>query len=74
MRAKFINEKFKEESDPIKDLGIGECERNLKKLKNDITSLFDKYYEMAQENDNYWIAVDAIEEVMDLIDWTINIK
>jgi hypothetical protein len=23
MRAKFINEKFKEESDPIEDLGIG---------------------------------------------------
>jgi hypothetical protein len=24
MRAKFINEKFKEDSDPIKDLNMGE--------------------------------------------------
>jgi hypothetical protein len=70
MRAKSINEKFKETSDPIRDLGIGECERKLKKLKNDISLLFDKYYEMAQDNDNYWIAVDVIEEVMDLADWT----
>jgi len=29
MRAKFINEKFKEESDPIKDLGIGYDKRQV---------------------------------------------
>jgi hypothetical protein len=29
MRAKFVNEKFKEESDPIKDLGIGYEKRQL---------------------------------------------
>jgi len=70
MRAKFVNEKFEEESDPIVDLGIGECERKLKKLRHEISLLFDKYYSRAQDNENYWIAVDAIEEVMNLIDWT----
>jgi len=29
MRAKFVNEKFKEESDPIKDMGIGYSEKML---------------------------------------------
>jgi len=29
MRASFVNEKFKEESDPIKDMGIGRPEKSI---------------------------------------------
>lgn len=36
MKAKFVNEKFTDYSDPIKDMGIGEIEVNFKKMYNDI--------------------------------------
>ena len=42
MRAKFINEKFKEESDPIKDMGIGWREQLKKKFEgnDDMSDIF----------------------------------
>lgn len=54
MKAKFIYEKFKEESDPIKDIGIGgidieevynntigKARKRLKKAKKEFSAVFD---------------------------------
>jgi len=72
MRAKFINEKFTAESDPIKDLNIGYknyYDYATKKLKqydvnvdNFITFLYD-FYRDTRPN-------DLIEELLDILEHT----
>jgi hypothetical protein len=52
MRAKFINEKFQEESDPIRDMGIGGIK---------IIDLYDDFFD--KMNDIYPEGLTQIEEM-----------
>jgi len=79
MKAKFINEnltKFTEDSDPIEDMGIGDYPRNLKKLRDKLSDMFDKNYSKIVELDNenstrsieFWNNIEVIQEIQETID------
>lgn len=77
MRAKYINEKFIEDSDPIIDMGIG-MEAQLKKFIKDLYD-YPKYGNIISMNQNFendndllWIAAKANRK--DLIEYLLLIK
>lgn len=71
MRAKFINEKFQEQSDPVKDLGIGEYPRKIAELRKELRRMFDEEYEKVVEDDGHndiaWERIDVIQEVQEML-------
>lgn len=71
MKAKFINEKFEEKSDPIEDLGIGQCAENVQKLRQELQNMWEENYEAVMEGDTAneaWIKIDVIERVQETIE------
>jgi len=59
MRAKFINEKFTEDSDPVKDLGIG-LPTIMIEIAKDKEKFMEKYQEIVHEEDDlYFDLVDV---------------
>lgn len=76
MKAKFINEKltkFTEDSDPIEDMGIGSCQKNIAALRNKLRDMFDENYSRVVEddelvNDKYWEKIEVIQEIQETID------
>lgn len=70
MRAKFIYEKFKEESDPIRDLDVGLLDRTKKKYKQFIIDLdFEDYI---LEKISKVFGVDSINDLFYLADNTVD--
>jgi len=72
MKAKFINEKFKEKSDPIEDLDIGSCQKNIALLRDKLRDMFDENYSHVVEdeelvNEKYWEKIDVIQEIQETL-------
>lgn len=69
MRARFILEEFQEKSDPIVDMGIGQCERKAIYLEKQLGKLYDEYYERSieEETGEYDEAMEAIEDIIDYV-------
>ena len=68
MRARFINEKFKEESDPVRDLNVGLLDRTKQKYKGYILELdFDDY--IVEKISNAF-GVDSADDLFYLADNT----
>jgi hypothetical protein len=72
MKAKFVNEEFKEKSDPIEDMGIGEYPLKIDKLRKSLRAMFDEEYEKVVEdedhNDVAWERIDVIQLVQEELD------
>jgi hypothetical protein len=72
MRAKFINEKFQEKSDPVADLGIGEYPRKIADLRQYLRNMFDENYTRVVETDDEdkdaWTRIDVIQEIQEELD------
>jgi hypothetical protein len=65
MRAKFIFEKFKEESDPIKDMGIG-LTRHIQNIRKALKKMTEpKWEEEDYIEDEYVIKLDSKREYVD---------
>jgi hypothetical protein len=70
MRAKLINEDFKEQSDPIEDMGIGTCRENVNKLQIKLSEMWDENYQVMLDEDgrdDRGQALNTIEDVQNLI-------
>ena len=65
-----INEKFKEKSDPIEDMGIGEYPRKIAELRNKLRVMFDENYSKLgrpefNEDKDAWTKIDVIQEIQE---------
>jgi len=73
MKARFINEKFKEKSDPIEDMGIGAYPKKIAQLRKELKRMFDENYEVVAEDiedsasNEAWTRIDVIQEVQDML-------
>jgi len=69
MRAHFINERFEEKSDPVKDLGIGEYPRKIAELRQYLRNMFDENYSKVVESDDEdkdaWTRIDVIQSIQE---------
>lgn len=72
MKAKFVNEEFKEQTDPIEDMGIGEYPRKIADLRQILRNMFDENYSKVVETDDKdkdaWIRIDVIQEIQEELD------
>lgn len=72
MKAKFVNEEFKEQSDPVEDLGIGEYPRKVQQLRKTIREMFDEEYEKVIDDDGHndiaWERIDVIQQIQEELD------
>jgi hypothetical protein len=74
MKARFINEEFKEKSDPIEDMGIGVYPKKIADLRKELRRMFDENYEIITEDvegkasTEAWTKIDVIQEVQDILD------
>jgi hypothetical protein len=74
MRAQFINEEFKEKSDPIEDMGIGVYPKKIYELRKELKRMFDENYDIISEDvegrssEDAWNRIDVIQEVQDMLD------
>jgi len=76
MKAQLINEnltKFTEDSDPIEDMGIGVCQKNVEILRDKLKDMFDENYSKVIEdesdnNNQYWEKIEVIQEIQELMD------
>ena len=64
-----INEKFTEDSDPIKDLGIGEYPRKIAEFREILHDMWDKNYSKVIEdeigNQDAWFKIEVIEDIQE---------
>jgi hypothetical protein len=69
MKAKFVKEEFKETSDPIVDMGIGEYPRKIAELRKTLRAMFDEEYERVEEDDEHtdiaWERIEVIQLVQE---------
>jgi hypothetical protein len=69
MRAKYINEKFEEKSDPVMDMGIGEYPVKIVKLREKLRDMFDENYSKVvddeENNQEAWIKIDVIQDIQE---------
>lgn len=68
MRAKLISEDFKENSDPIEDMGIGTCQKNVMILREKLQNMWDEYYERTLYDEQVGEQIDLIERIQSEID------
>jgi hypothetical protein len=68
MRAKLINEDFKEQSDPIEDMGIGTCQKNVMILREKLQDMWDEYYERTLDDEDVGAQLNLIERIQNIID------
>jgi hypothetical protein len=69
-----LNEKFKSQSDPIEDMGIGTCQKNVEKLREKLGDMWDDNYEVMLSNVDRSQAIDTIEEISKLVDEIFGIE
>lgn len=69
MKAKFINEKFQDESDPIKDMGIG-MEKEIEKFKEFVNT--DRNVIINLDDDNNLLCWAAYYNKFDIVTYMIN--
>jgi len=63
-----INEKFRENSDPVDDLNIGRYKDKVQKLKEKLGDLWDENYELMLDNKDRSQAIETIEEIQHLVE------
>jgi Skp family chaperone for outer membrane proteins len=62
-----LNEKFEKDSDPIEDMGIGTCQKNVEKLREKLREMWDEYYEETLGDKDTWREMEVIEKINEVI-------